>query len=95
LKGQVDRVRIFLVEDGQNEQYKGVWMPDALARKYPKSAFSLGWQYLFPSVKLSFEPGTRYLRRQHIDESNINRFIKRAKMKAGIQKQVSSHTFTA
>jgi integrase len=67
-------------------------MPDALSRKYVNSALELGWQYLFPSPKLSFEPGTRNLRRHHIDESNINRFIKIASSKAGILKHVSCHT---
>ena len=92
LKSQIDRVRLYLQEDQQNEQYSGVWMPDALSRKHPSSARELGWQYLFPSSKLSFEPNTRNLRRHHIDESNINRFIKLASKQAAIQKHVSCHT---
>jgi integrase len=92
LQNQIEQVRLFLLEDRQNEQYAGVWMPHALNRKYVNSAHELGWQYLFPSSKLSFEPGTRKLRRHHIDESNINRFIKLASNKAGILKHVSCHT---
>ncbi len=92
LQHQINQVSLFLLEDRENEQYAGVWMPDALSRKYVNSALELGWQYLFPSPKLSFEPGTRNLRRHHIDESNINRFIKIASSKAGILKHVSCHT---
>ncbi len=32
-----------------------VWLPDALARKYPQAARLLEWQYLFPANKLSNE----------------------------------------
>lgn len=67
-------------------------MPDALSRKYPNAAFALAWQYLLPSTRLSFQPGTQFLRRHHLDESSINKHIKLAAYKAGIQKQVSCHT---
>jgi integron integrase len=92
LKTQIDRVRVLLSEDLQNTQYAGVYMPDALDRKHPKAGVSLGWQYLFPSANLSFQPGTRKLRRHHIDESGVNRSIKTAAQRAGIGKQVTSHT---
>lgn len=91
LKNQINRVKVFLEDDLQNNQFSGVFMPDALGRKYPKAPFSLGWQYLFPSDRLSFDPGTRNLRRHHIDESNVNKFIKSASNNAKIQKQVTSH----
>lgn len=91
LKKQIDKVKRYLEEDCQNLQFDGVWMPDALARKYPGERKSLGWQYLFPSIKLSFEPGTRNLRRHHTDEANLNRQIRYAAKRAKIDKQVSSH----
>ena len=73
-------------------QYAGVWMPNALARKFMDASKTLGWQYLFPSSKLSLEPGTSLLRRHHADESNINRMLRRARQRAGIEKHVTSHT---
>ena len=91
LKGQIEHVKLLLKEDKLNQQYKGVWMPDAQARKSPSAASTLGWQYLFPSGRLSFEPGSQNLRRHHIDESSINKSIKSATLKAGIDKQVTSH----
>ena len=33
-----------------------VHLPDALARKYPNAAKEWGWQYVFPSAKLSRDP---------------------------------------
>ena len=92
LRNQIERVRLLLADDLLNKQYAGVYMPDALGRKYPNASVSLGWQYLFPSANLSFEPGTRNLRRHHIDESGINRAIKHAAKRAEIEKQVSSHS---
>ena len=92
LQNQIERVRLNLKEDSQNEQFAGVWMPPAFARKYPNAQLTLGWQYLFPSAKLSLEPANRRLRRHHIDESTINKFLKKASLRAGIEKQVTSHT---
>ncbi len=53
---------------------------------------SLGWHYLFPSTSLSYEPGSDFLRRHHVDESSINKLLKRAAAAAGIAKEVTSHT---
>lgn len=89
---QKQQVKQLLDEDCRVPEYAGVWMPDALARKNPSAAKSLGWQFLFPSSRLSYEPGTRLLRRHHRDETNINKILRSASAKAGIEKQVGSHT---
>ncbi len=89
---QVDRVELFLQDDLPNAEYSGVWMPDALERKYKHANKSVNWQYLFPSAKLSVDPQSKQIRRHHIDETGINKAIKRASQKAGIRKSVSSHT---
>ncbi len=92
LHQQIEKVRLYLQEDKQNSQFKGVWMPDALGKKNPNARFSLNWQYLFPSYKLSIDPDTNKLRRHHIDESSVNKFLRVASNKTGISKQVSCHT---
>ncbi len=92
IQNQIQRVQHFLDEDLINPQYSGVWLPNALERKYRKANKSLGWHYMFPSHKLSVEPATGLIRRHHVDESMINKVIKRACQKAGIVKPVSSHT---
>jgi integron integrase len=92
LKGQIQRVELFLNDDRRNEQYSGVHLPYALSRKYANAQFSLEWHYLFPSANLSLEPGTNQLRRHHIDESGVNKQIKRAASLASIGKSVTSHT---
>lgn len=92
LRDQSQKVGLQLKEDLENRLYSGVWMPDALGRKYPAASRSVGWHYLFPASRLSFEPGTDNLRRHHIDESSVNKYIKQAAFKAGIVKEVSCHT---
>ena len=77
LQIQVERVRLYLQEDSRNEQFAGVYLPSAMARKYPAARFTLGWQYLFPSAKLSLDRSDRRLRRHHLDESTINKFIRK------------------
>jgi len=92
INNQIEKVKHYLDEDLSNPQYSGVWLPNALERKYSKANKTLGWHFLFPSYKLSVEPATGLTRRNHIDESMINKVIKSACHKAGITKQVSSHT---
>ena len=36
--------------------YGEVWLPDALARKYPYAARALAWQYVFPAGNRSKDP---------------------------------------
>lgn len=92
IEKQIERVRFYLNGDLQDEKFAGVFLPNALARKYQRANKSLGWQYLFPSARLSREPGTGFWRRHHVDPSVINKALKRACLKAGIKKPVSSHT---
>jgi integron integrase len=70
-----------------------VYLPYALARKYPNAAKEWGWQYVFPSRNLSIDPRSGITRRQHIDPSVINKAIKVAVRRAELTKQISAHTF--
>lgn len=38
-----------------------VWLPHALARKYPNAAGEWGWQYVFPAANRSRDPRTHLL----------------------------------
>ena len=72
-------------------------LPFALARKYPKAAKELGWQYLFPTSRraVATDPitGRTWEQRHHIDERILQRAVKRAVREAGINKPASCHTF--
>jgi integron integrase len=68
-----------------------VYLPDALARKYPKAAREWGWQYVFPSARLSVDPRTGRTRRHHIHENGLQKAVKKAAQAAGIYKRVNCH----
>lgn len=70
----------------------GVWMPDALARKYPRAGESWTWHWVFPSPSLSTDPRTGIKRRHHQYEHTVGRAICRAVMRAQIPKKVTAHT---
>jgi len=92
LRQQIVKVNAYFQEDIQRLDYKGVYLPHALADKYTNAAKDLNWHYLFPSSQLSFEPGTKNLRRHHIHETNIQKAVKNSARKQAFQKQVTSHT---
>jgi len=69
-----------------------VYLPEALARKYPNAAREWGWQYVFPSGRLSTDPRSGALRRHHLHENGLQKAVKRAAEAAGISKRVGTHT---
>jgi integron integrase len=73
--------------------YGSVELPFALARKYPTADKEMGWQYLFPSERLSTDPRSGIVRRHHLDPSGLQRAVKAAAKLARIDKPVSPHTF--
>lgn len=67
-------------------------LPHALPLKYPRAALEWGWQFAFPSHKLSADPRTGVIRRHHVYENYLIRGVKAAVKEAGIAKPVSCHT---
>jgi len=63
--------------------YGEVWLPHALDRKYPCAAREWGWQYIFPSRKLSTDPRSGAIRRHHLDEDVLQRAVKEAGASGG------------
>ncbi len=70
-----------------------VYLPFALERKYPNANREWGWQYVFPASKLSADPRGKIIRRHHADESGLQKAVKEAARRAGIDKLVGCHTF--
>jgi integron integrase len=77
------------ISDGFGE----VYLPNALAKKYPRAASSLAWQYLFPAADLSVDPRTNIRRRHHIGEQSVQRQVRRAIDLSEIHKKAGCHTF--
>ncbi len=72
-----------------------VWLPYAYAKKFSTADRELGWQFLFPSSRLSVDPRTNdgELRRHHRHENLLQKRVKAAVIATRITKKVSCHTF--
>lgn len=70
----------------------GVWMPDALDRKYPNAGREVAWFWVFPSRTLSTDPRAGVVRRHHMSDSVVQKAVRAAALKARIHKPVSVHT---
>jgi len=92
LQEHLKRVKL-LHEQDLATGYGQVYLPYALDRKYPNAATEWGWQYVFPSERLSTDPRTGITRRHHMDESNLQRAVKDAVRLARLAKPASCHTF--
>jgi integron integrase len=73
--------------------YGEVYMPHALERKYPSAASSPAWQFLFPSTRLGSDPRSGVIRRHHLHNTALRKYIRVAVIKTGVQKPVKAHTF--
>ena len=92
LRAQIARVTAWHAEDlakGCGE----VWLPEALARKYPGSGKSLNWQYVFASAQCGVDPESGVVRRHHLNELTIQKAVKAAGEKSGVSKVVTPHVF--
>ncbi len=81
-----------LYDHDRGRDLNGVFMPDALERKYPHSGKEWGWFWLFPSKSLSVDPRTHIVRRHHVHPASLQKAFKTAFSKTGIAKQASVHT---
>lgn len=70
-----------------------VYLPFALAKKYPNAKREFAWQYVFPAHRISTDPRSGIRRRHHLYQDVLIRHIKRATQRAGIHKKISAHTF--
>jgi integron integrase len=83
--------RVF--ERDRAEGRANVWLPDALARKYPRAPAEWAWQYAFPAASLSRDPRAGVWRRHHLGERGVQKAVRSAVLRAGLDKPVSCHTF--
>ena len=91
LKVHLESVQILHRQDLERG-FGQVYLPYALERKYSNAATEWGWQYLFPSHRLSQDPRSDKTRRHHLHETAFSKEIKKAVFRTGIVKRVSAHT---
>lgn len=91
LRAHLQRVKALHGND-LAEGYGAVHLPCALTRKYPNAHRQWGWQYVFPSRKLSVDPRSGRRQRHHAFESVLQRALKQATRQAGVHKFVHAHS---
>lgn len=90
LRQQVEKARVLHSEDIE-QGFGKVYLPQALARKYPNAEKEFRWQYVFPSSNIAKDPRSGIWRRHHVHENGLQKHLKRAAEKAGITKKVNCH----
>ena len=91
LQAHRDRLRA-LHEQDRAANLAGVWLPEALERKYPGAGVSWEWFWFFPSRQLSLDPHAGVQRRHHLLEGAFQLVIRAAARRAGLHKRVTPHT---
>lgn len=92
MKAQIEMVQK-LHEQDLVAGYAGVFLDDAVERKFPKAPKELIHQWFFPQQTLTLVEETGELRRYHLHESLLQRALYEAVRKAKIPKRVTAHTF--
>lgn len=79
-------------EADRNAALDGVWMPDALDRKYPNASREWGWFWVFPSPTLAVDPRAGVVRRHHVGDTVLQKAVRDAALQLKFHKPVSVHT---
>ena len=79
------------------EGFGRMYLPHALARKFPSADREWCWQYIFPSSRIAIDSrsglsGEPLVRRHHIDESALQLAIKNAVRASAVNKPATCHT---
>ena len=74
------------------EGFGTVFLPYALARKYPNAESEWAWQYVFAAELKSVDPRSGKRRRHHVDESSVQKAVRAAVLNSAIHKPASCHT---
>ena len=91
VQDQLTAVRV-LHEADLGAGFGRVYLPTAVAVKYPGAAAEWGWQYVFPSPKRSLDPRGGGERRHHLHENALSRAVTAAVRASGVNKPASAHT---
>ncbi|MCA1850480.1 MAG: tyrosine-type recombinase/integrase, partial [Acidobacteria bacterium] len=91
LRRQLEKVKA-LHDLDVREGFGHVYLPYALARKYPSADREWCWQYVFPARQRSTDPRTGREQRHHVAETALQKAVRAAIRSAGVEKPGSCHT---
>lgn len=89
IKSQIKFARAIWERDAQNGV--PVPLPRRLDKKYPRSRFAWQWYWLFPASKPCKHPRTGETVRWRAHEANVQRCVKAAAAKHGLEALVTPH----
>jgi integron integrase len=92
LERQLESIKVLHQQD-LDRNYAGVFLINALEKKYKNAAKEFIWQWFFPAKMLTVENKTGEIRRYHLHETHVQKAIKQAVGKARITKRATAHTF--
>ncbi len=90
LRAHRDRLR-GLHEQDRAAGLAGVWLPEALERKYPGAGVSWEWFWFFPSRQTALDPHAGVERRHHLLEGAFQLAVREAARQARLHKRVTPH----
>jgi len=91
LRGQLARAKVVWEQDVA-ARLAGVWLPEALAVKFPNAPWDWAWQWVFPARQISVDPVSGTRRRHHVHENAVQKAVKAGVLKAGLTKPATPHT---
>ena len=91
LRNHMERVR-GLHETDREEGVAGVWLPEALAVKYPNAGKEWPWPWVCPSKGLATDPRGGETRRHHVHDNSVSKALAVAARRARLTKKITAHT---
>ena len=91
IKEHLERVRK-RHESDLAEGFGWVPLPGLVGKKYVSAGKEWSWQWVFPSSQISRDPVSAKLARHHAAETGLQRVLKQAVRRSGLNKQASCHT---
>ena len=91
LKMHLEEIRS-LFEADRSTNLAGVYLPNALERKYPNAGKEWNWFWVFPSLNISLDRRANKLRRHHVEKHFLGRALKKAMNTAGVHKASKVHS---
>lgn len=92
LRSQVARLKE-LHESDLKKKYDGVFLMNALEKKYKNAPKEFIWQWFFPAKRLTYIDKAKEYRRYHLHKTHVQKALKEATNKARLCKRVTAHTF--
>ena len=91
IRAQTEETRELCVQD-RTRGVGGASLPFQFDKKCPRARWAPGFQYVFPSRRLSTDPQFGRVRRHHISPSTVRKRLQTAAREAGVHDRVTCHS---